>query len=97
MKLEQIHSAYFVGIGGIGMSALARWFHSRDITVSGYDRVQTPLTKKLSEEGINIHYEDDVDQIPQGVVEWDVEVTNQNGETVATETVLTLLKRKDET
>jgi len=51
---------YFLGIGGIGMSALARYFISMNRKVSGYDRVSTPLTKKLEAEGINIHYIDDV-------------------------------------
>jgi UDP-N-acetylmuramate--alanine ligase len=60
-------SIYFVGIGGIGMSALARYFNSRKITISGYDKTQTPLTKQLEDEGINIHYEERVDLIPKDV------------------------------
>ena len=60
MKLGQIHSVYFVGIGGIGMSAIARWFAVQGKTVGGYDRVATPLTKALEQEGIGIHYEDDL-------------------------------------
>lgn len=63
MNLENIHSVYFIGIGGIGMSALARWFHHREIPVAGYDRVETPLTKKLVKEGILIHYQDDISSI----------------------------------
>ena len=63
MKLEKVHSVYMIGIGGIGMSALARWFLHRGIPVSGYDRVETSLTKKLVSEGISIHYEDNVDLI----------------------------------
>jgi UDP-N-acetylmuramate--alanine ligase len=65
MELQAIKSVYFVGIGGIGMSALARYFNSRGASVSGYDRTETLLTKKLVEEGIDIHYEEDLSQIPQ--------------------------------
>ena len=64
MKLDQIHSVYFIGIGGIGMSAIARWFNQRGAAVAGYDRVCTPLTSRLETEGIAIHYEDQVDLIP---------------------------------
>ncbi|MEQ9263211.1 MAG: UDP-N-acetylmuramate--L-alanine ligase [Owenweeksia sp.] len=56
---------YLIGIGGIGMSALARYFRNRGKQVAGYDRVRTPLCKQLEEEGMAIHYEDDTDQIPQ--------------------------------
>lgn len=56
---------YFIGIGGIGMSALARYFHSKGIKVSGYDRTQTELTKELEKEGISIHYHEDVNAIPK--------------------------------
>ena len=59
MNLASIHSVYFVGVGGIGMSALARWFKARGVLVAGYDRVETPLTQKLAEEGILVHYKDD--------------------------------------
>ena len=58
MKLNKIHIAYFIGIGGIGMSALARWFNYKGCRVSGYDRVQTTLTDQLVGEGIKIHFED---------------------------------------
>ena len=56
---------YFLGIGGIGMSALARYFHSLGYAVSGYDRTRTPLTQKLEAEGMAIHYEEDINQIPK--------------------------------
>lgn len=49
---------YFIGIGGIGMSALARYFNNKKITVTGYDKTETPLTKQLYNEGIDIHYTD---------------------------------------
>ncbi|WP_261989937.1 UDP-N-acetylmuramate--L-alanine ligase [Hymenobacter sp. BT190] len=55
---------YFLGIGGIGMSALARWFRANGHQVSGYDKTCTPLTDALQAEGIAVHFEDAVDQIP---------------------------------
>lgn len=63
MNLKDIERVYFVGIGGIGMSALARWFKASDLPVAGYDRVETELTKKLVEEGISVHYEDELNMI----------------------------------
>ena len=62
-----ISSIYFIGIGGIGMSALARYFKSRSANVSGYDRSETPLTLQLVAEGIPIHYHEAVEQIPKEV------------------------------
>ena len=56
---------YFIGIGGIGMSALARYFHSRGAKVSGYDKTPSSLTKELEQEGMKIHYEENVDLIPK--------------------------------
>lgn len=67
MNLQDIQCCYFVGIGGIGMSAIARYFNSIGIAVHGYDKTETNLTKKLVEEGIDIHYEDDIKQIPERV------------------------------
>jgi UDP-N-acetylmuramate--alanine ligase len=64
MLLDRIQRVYFLGIGGIGMSSLARFFRSRGIAVAGYDRTRTPLTRTLESEGINIHYEDNPEQIP---------------------------------
>lgn len=58
---------YFLGIGGIGMSALARYFYQKGCTVTGYDKTPSPLTKKLEEEGILIHYEDNPKLIPDEV------------------------------
>ncbi|HVF80886.1 MAG TPA: Mur ligase domain-containing protein, partial [Flavisolibacter sp.] len=60
-------TVYFIGIGGIGMSALARYFLSKGFTVSGYDKTETALTKELIKEGISIHYTEDVDAIPKEV------------------------------
>ncbi len=64
MKLKEVHRAYFIGIGGIGMSALARWFHAKNIVVAGYDKTETTLTKTLEQEGISIHYQDVLGFIP---------------------------------
>jgi UDP-N-acetylmuramate--alanine ligase len=58
--LNDISRIYFIGIGGIGMSALARYFNHRGVIVSGYDRTRTPLTISLEAEGISIHYDDDI-------------------------------------
>lgn len=63
-KLVEYKHVYFIGIGGIGMSALARFFYSKGKAVSGYDLRQTELTDALTEEGMKIHYEEDVQQIP---------------------------------
>ncbi len=64
MNLNQIHNVYFIGIGGIGMSALARYFKSIGKKVSGYDKTETELTKELIESGIDIHFEDEIGLIP---------------------------------
>lgn len=66
MKIENIQSVYFVGAGGIGMSALIRYFLSLGKNVAGYDRTPSALTEKLMEEGAQIHYEENVDLIPAG-------------------------------
>ena len=60
MNMNQIHSVYFLGIGGIGMSALARYFVYLGKNVGGYDKTPSPLTLELEETGMAIHYEDDV-------------------------------------
>lgn len=58
---------YFIGIGGIGMSAIARYFHSQGRKVSGYDRTSTPLTQALESSGMEIHYDEDIERIPKDV------------------------------
>ena len=58
-----VGGVYFLGIGGIGMSALARYFNTKGIKVSGYDKTETELTKKLAAEGIATHYEDNIELI----------------------------------
>lgn len=60
-------AVYFIGIGGIGMSALARYFHAKGFVVSGYDKTVTVLTRELESSGIAIHYEDNIDLIPKQV------------------------------
>jgi UDP-N-acetylmuramate--alanine ligase len=60
MDVQQLKRVYFIGAGGIGMSALARFFNQRGALVSGYDRTATELTRRLEEEGIPVHYTDDV-------------------------------------
>jgi UDP-N-acetylmuramate--alanine ligase len=64
MNLKDIRNVYFIGIGGIGMSALARYFRFINKHVAGYDKTETPLTRELTANAIAIHYEDDVDRIP---------------------------------
>ena len=64
MNLNQIKNVYFIGIGGIGMSALARYFKAIGKNVSGYDKTETELTKDLSKQGIAIHFEDNIELIP---------------------------------
>jgi UDP-N-acetylmuramate--alanine ligase len=64
MSIKDIGTVYFVGIGGIGMSALARFFLGRGIRVHGYDRTSTPLTDQLTREGAVIHFEEAPNQIP---------------------------------
>jgi UDP-N-acetylmuramate--alanine ligase len=61
--LTNIKRIYFIGIGGIGMSALARYFNTQGIIVSGYDKTPTVLTQDLEKEGIQIHFEDDINQV----------------------------------
>jgi UDP-N-acetylmuramate--alanine ligase len=63
MDLNKIHKVYLIGIGGIGMSALARWFYLRGCKVSGYDRSESAITTSLGELGIQINYDDNVDNI----------------------------------
>lgn len=63
--ITTINSIYFIGIGGIGMSALARYFKAQGKAVSGYDKTETELTKQLVEEGIAVHYTEDLDQAPK--------------------------------
>lgn len=67
MNFKDLHKIYFIGTGGIGMSALARYFMLHGMEVHGYDRTETPLTRALADEGMHVHYTDDVSCIPEGV------------------------------
>ncbi len=64
MNFEETEVYYFLGIGGIGMSAIARYFHAQGKLVMGYDRTSTPLTTELEMEGIPVHFDDSVLEIP---------------------------------
>ncbi|WP_243697433.1 UDP-N-acetylmuramate--L-alanine ligase [Flaviaesturariibacter aridisoli] len=64
-SIRNVKSVYFIGIGGIGMSALARYFKGRGARVSGYDKTETELTRQLVTEGIEVHYTEDVALIPK--------------------------------
>ena len=64
MELKDIKAVYFIGAGGIGMSAIARYFIHRGQVVAGYDKTPSDLTHQLEKEGMLIHYEEDIDEIP---------------------------------
>lgn len=64
MELEEIQRVYFIGIGGIGMSAIARYFNHEGKEVAGYDLTSTDLTNQLKEEGIEVHFDESVESIP---------------------------------
>jgi UDP-N-acetylmuramate--alanine ligase len=63
MNLKDIHNIFFIGIGGIGMSALARYFHANDKNVAGYDKTQTEITDGLQDLGIEVHFKDAIENI----------------------------------
>jgi len=65
MEMKDIKAVYFVGAGGIGMSAIARYFLKKGLVVAGYDKTPSTLTRQLEQEGMLIHYEEDVNQIPE--------------------------------
>lgn len=67
MDLNRLHNIFFLGIGGIGMSALARYFHARGIAVSGYDRTPSPITEALQNEGIKVWFEDQESILPRQI------------------------------
>lgn len=67
MNVRDYDIVFFIGVGGIGMSALARWFNANGFSVFGYDRTETPLTQELVKEGIFVHYEDNIDLIPDAL------------------------------
>ena len=63
IDIKDIQRIYFIGIGGIGMSAIARYFNAKGVVVSGYDKTETPLTKQLVAEGIKVHFKDSIEFI----------------------------------
>lgn len=63
--IDKLNEVYFIGIGGIGMSAIARFFHAGGVKVSGYDKTPTVLTKELEVSGIAVHYEENVELVPK--------------------------------
>lgn len=65
--IAQVQHIYFLGIGGIGMSALARYFHVQGKQVSGYDKTSTPLTQQLEQEGMGVHYHDDLNLVHEDI------------------------------
>ena len=69
MNLKNIHSIYFIGIGGIGMSALARYFHANGFLVFGYDKTMSSITRSLEDIGISIHYNDNINEIPGHIID----------------------------
>jgi UDP-N-acetylmuramate--alanine ligase len=98
IDINKISSVYFLGIGGIGMSALARYFNELGVKVSGYDKTETALTKKLQAEGIDIHFTDDVSLIDKnaGVVVYTPAVPASHSElNFYKNNNYTLLKRSD--
>ena len=98
MKDLQTNTIYMIGIGGIGMSALARYFRQQEKEVSGYDRTATPLSMKLESEGMNIHYTDDPAYIPcdAGLVIYTPAIPESNRElTYCRETDFNIKKRAE--
>jgi len=67
MNLKTVKKMYFLGVGGIGMSALARYFNKAGKQIYGYDLTSTPLTDSLIAEGMVIHFTEDVNQIPDNI------------------------------
>lgn len=67
VKIRDLKKVYFIGIGGIGMSAIARYFNSIGIEVYGYDKTKTSLTEKLTKQGMKIHYKENLNLIPKDI------------------------------
>ncbi|MBK7008318.1 MAG: UDP-N-acetylmuramate--L-alanine ligase [Saprospiraceae bacterium] len=67
MNPGELTSVYFIGIGGIGMSAIARYFNTRGVAVAGYDKTETALTQQLNAEGIRVYYTEDLDVLPENI------------------------------
>ena len=71
MDINTIHNVYFIGIGGIGMSALARYFHDIGKVVAGYDKTTTKITSRLTEDGVDIHYKEDINLVSKSILNRD--------------------------
>lgn len=102
MNLKNIHTVYFIGIGGIGMSALARYFHVKGKHVIGYDKTPTHLTEQLEKEGIKVHFEDlgekalELAEINTTLVVYTPAIPKNMGELIAFQSKkYTLLKRSE--
>lgn len=67
LNFNKIHKAYFLGIGGIGMSAIARYMNANGVEIHGYDRENTHLTEQMKSEGMKIHFEENIEKIPQEI------------------------------
>ena len=67
--MAEYSNIYFIGIGGIGMSAIARYYHKKGLKVTGYDKTPSELTHALEAEGIEVHYEDNIDYVPKNIDE----------------------------
>jgi UDP-N-acetylmuramate--alanine ligase len=96
--LKNISRVYFLGIGGIGMSALAKYFNAQNVTVSGYDKTSTTLTQEMERNGIKIHYTEDVQQLDKEaqLVVYTPAVPNDHAEfTFYRENNYTIVKRSD--
>ena len=89
-NIENIKKIYFLGIGGIGMSAIARYFNSKGIIVAGYDKTPTALTSQLEQEGIFVHFNDDVSELPQ-----DTDIVVYTPAIPATNAILTWCRNND--
>lgn len=74
--MKDLKHIYFIGIGGIGMSALARYFNAMGKSVSGYDKTRTVLTDELASEGIDVHYDDNIKLIPKAIKELPYDIEN---------------------
>ena len=102
MTLEGIKRFYFIGIGGIGMSALARYFKAKGFDVAGYDKTPSPLTDELQKEGIGVHFEDlgsnipaEYQQLDSTLVVYTPAIPKNMGELVYVQQAHTVLKRSE--
>jgi len=98
MNLKTVNNIYFLGIGGIGMSALARYFHFQGKNLAGYDRTPSPLTDQLQEEGIQIHFTESPELIPSSteLVIYTPAIPKENKELIQLkESGIPMLKRSE--